>query len=48
MLKTTFFSYEIDENKEGEKNITGGKKLVVQNSQLKDMKIERPLSKMDL
>ena len=48
MWKTTFYLYDIRESKEGEKTITGGTKLVVQNSQLRDMKIERPLSKMDL
>jgi hypothetical protein len=46
--KTTFYLYDIREDEKGVKTITGGTKLVVQNSQLRDMKIERPLSKMDL
>jgi hypothetical protein len=46
--KTTFYLYDIREDEKGVKTIAGGTKLVVQNSQLRDMKIERPLSKMDL
>ena len=41
--KTVFFIYHIIDCK-----IVGGSKLVVQNSKLKDLKIEKPLPNLDL
>lgn len=41
--KTVFFTYDV---KDGE--IVGGNKLVVPNSKLKDLKIEKPLPNLDL
>ena len=41
--KTVFFIYHIIDGK-----IVGGSKLVVQNSKLKDLKIEKPLLNLDL
>ena len=41
--KTVFFIYHIIDGK-----IVGGSKLVVQNSKLKDLKIEKPLPNLDL
>ena len=43
MWKTTFFIYHIVKGK-----IVGGSKLVVANSKLKDLKIEKPLPNLDL
>ena len=43
MWKTTFFIYHIVNGK-----IVGGSKLVVVNSKLKDLKIEKPLPNLDL
>ena len=43
MWKTTFFIYHIVGGK-----IVGGSKLVVANSKLKDLKIEKPLPNLDL
>ena len=43
MWKTVFFIYHIVNGK-----IVGGSKLVVQNSKLKDLKIEKPLPNFDL
>ena len=43
ILKTVFFIYHIIDGK-----IVGGSKLVVQNSKLKDLKIEKPLPNLDL
>ena len=43
MWKTTFFIYHIVNGK-----IVGGSKLVVANSKLKDLKIEKPLPNLDL
>jgi len=40
---TTFFTYDIVEG-----IIVGGSKLVIQNSKLKDIKIEKPLPLLDL
>ena len=40
---TTFFTYDIVEG-----IIVGGNKLVIQNSKLKDLKIEKPLPLLDL
>ena len=41
--KTVFFIYHVIDGK-----IVGGSKLVVQNSKLKDLKIEKPLPNLDL
>tara|TARA_B100000035_G_C20787922_1_gene459859 strand:- start:77 stop:412 length:336 start_codon:yes stop_codon:yes gene_type:complete len=41
--KTVFFIYHVVNGK-----IVGGSKLVVQNSKLKDLKIEKPLPNLDL
>mgnify|MGYP003153903552 FL=1 len=43
MWKTVFFIYHIVGGK-----IVGGSKLVVANSKLKDLKIEKPLPNLDL
>tara|TARA_R100000008_G_C3440747_1_gene94282 strand:+ start:193 stop:522 length:330 start_codon:yes stop_codon:yes gene_type:complete len=43
MWKTVFFIYHIVNGK-----IVGGSKLVVTNSKLKDLKIEKPLPNLDL
>jgi len=43
MWKTVFFIYHVVNGK-----IVGGSKLVVQNSKLKDLKIEKPLPNLDL
>jgi hypothetical protein len=42
-IKTTFFIYEVKDGK-----VIGGKKLVVQNEQLKNLNIEKPLDNLDL
>ena len=41
--KTVFFTYDVREGK-----VVGGSKLVISNSKLKDLKIEKPLSSLDL
>ena len=41
--KTVFFIYHVIDGK-----IVGGSKLVIQNSKLKDFKIEKPLPNLDL
>jgi|TARA_Y100001970_G_scaffold201838_1_gene245652 glutaredoxin-related protein len=43
MWKTVFFIYHVVNGK-----IVGGSKLVVANSKLKDLKIEKPLPSLDL
>lgn len=43
MWKTVFFIYHIVDGK-----IVGGSKLVIANSKLKDLKIEKPLPNLDL
>ena len=43
MWKTVFFIYHVVNGK-----IVGGSKLVVTNSKLKDLKIEKPLPNLDL
>ena len=43
MWKTVFFIYHVVNGQ-----IVGGSKLVVQNSKLKDLKIEKPLPLLDL
>ena len=47
--KTVFFLYNVRNNiYTGEAYIAGGSKLVVQNSALMDMQIEKPLENVDL
>ena len=41
--KTVFFTYDVREGK-----VVGGSKLVISNSKLKDLKIEKPLPNLDL
>ena len=41
--KTVFFTYDVRKGK-----VVGGNKLVMSNSKLKDLKIEKPLSSLDL
>ena len=41
--KTVFFTYDIRDGK-----VVGGSKMVVSNSKLKDLKIEKPLFNLDL
>ena len=41
--KTVFFTYDVRGGK-----VVGGSKLVVTNSKLKDLKIEKPLTNLDL
>ena len=43
MWKTVFFIYHVIDGK-----VVGGSKLVVANSKLKDLKIEKPLANLDL
>tara|TARA_R100000030_G_scaffold8941_1_gene6169 strand:+ start:23323 stop:23676 length:354 start_codon:yes stop_codon:yes gene_type:complete len=43
MWKTVFFIYHVVDGK-----VMGGSKLVVANSKLKDLKIEKPLPNLDL
>jgi hypothetical protein len=43
MWKTVFFIYHVVDGK-----VVGGSKLVVANSKLKDLKIEKPLANLDL
>jgi|TARA_R100000234_G_scaffold34256_1_gene20284 small-conductance mechanosensitive channel len=43
MWKTVFFIYHVIDGR-----IVGGSKLVVANSKLKDLKIEKPLPNLDL
>ena len=43
LWKTVFFIYHIVDGK-----VVGGSKLVVANSKLKDLKIEKPLANLDL
>ena len=40
---TTFFLYDVIDG-----IVVGGSKLVIQNDKLKDLKIEKPLPKLDL
>jgi hypothetical protein len=43
MWKTVFFIYHVLDGR-----VVGGSKLVVANSKLKDLKIEKPLPNLDL
>ena len=46
--KTTFYLYTIKKEVDGQKFVSGGTKLVIENNKLKDLKIERPLGNFDL
>ena len=46
--KTTFYLYTIKKEADGEKFISGGTKLIIENNKLKDLKIEKPLGNFDL
>ena len=49
LSKTVFFIYEVRTDPHtGEAEITGGNKLVIQNSALKDLRIEKPLKNIDI
>jgi len=48
MWKTVFYLYTIKKGTDGEKFISGGTKLIVENNKLKDLKIEKPLDNFDL
>ena len=49
MWKTTFFLYNVKNNPyTGEAYVTGGSKLVIQNSSIDDLQIEKPLENVDL
>ena len=49
LSKTVFFTYEIQNDPHtGKAEITGGCKLVIQNSALKDLRIEKPLKNIDI
>ena len=46
LWKTTFFLYNVKMN--GKPHIDSANKLSIQNDKLKDIKIEKPLKKLDL
>ena len=48
MWKTVFYLYTIKEDSDGKKFVSGGTKLVVENNELKGLKIEKPLDNFDL
>ena len=48
LWKTTFFLYNVKVNKDGEKNIVSGTKVVIQNAELKNLRIEKPLPNFEL
>jgi len=49
IYKTVFFLYDISNDPyTGMAQVTGGTKLVIQNSSLTNMKIEKPLQNLDL
>ena len=48
LWSTVFYIYHMKEDSDGNKIIVGGNKLVVDNTKLKDMEIEKPLQKIDL
>jgi hypothetical protein len=47
LARTSFYCYDVVE-KDGEMIITGGTLLTVPNSEVKGLRIERPLDKLDL
>ena len=46
--KTTFYLYTIKKEVDGNKFVSGGTKLIIENNKLKDLKIEKPLGNFDL
>ena len=48
LWSTVFYVYHLKEDSDGNKIITGGNKILVDNTKLKDMMIEKPLQKIDL
>ena len=46
LWSTVFYIYNIKE-KDGEKVIVGGNKLLINNTRLKDLEIEKPLQTID-
>ena len=49
LYKTVFFLYDITNDPyTGEARVSGGTKMVIQNSALQDHKIEKPLQNLDL
>ena len=48
MWKTVFYLYTIRKGSDGKKFVSGGTKLVVENNELKGLKIEKPLDNFDL
>ena len=48
LWKTTFFLYNVKVNKDGEKQIVSGTKVVIKNAELKNLRIEKPLPNFEL
>ena len=48
MWKTVFYLYTIRKGSDGKKFVSGGTKLVVENNELKGLKIEKLLDNFDL
>ena len=48
LWKTTFFLYNVKVNKDWEKHIVSGTKVVIQNAELKNLRIEKPLPNFEL
>ena len=46
MLSTTFYLYDLVEDDEGNTSISGGTLMKLPNSELKSLRIERPLDKL--
>ena len=46
MLSTTFYLYDVVEDKEGNTSISGGTLMKLPNSELKSLRIERPLDRL--
>ena len=48
LLSTTFYLYDVVEDENGRKTITGGTLMKLPNAQLPSLRIERPLDKIPL
>ena len=49
LYKTVFFIYELKSDPfTGQAEVSGGNKLVIQNSALKELRIEKPLANIDI
>ena len=48
LISTTFYLYETETDEEGDEYITGGTLLKLPNSELKSLRIERPLDTIPL